>query len=97
VTAAPRTEAARFASFWSTGTGWGTFTRASGQLTLSVLFGKLPCRSVEFAAAEGSAATSAKLGPKALAHKAERSGGRVVVTLDEAVELAEGDKLVLSA
>src|SRR3974377_1004094 len=41
------TPSAPFQSFWSTGGAWGTFTKSGGQLTLAVLFGKLPCRSVE--------------------------------------------------
>ncbi len=53
VAAAPRISPANFSSFWSTATGWGTFSQSiengRTRFSLSLLSGKLPCRSVELA------------------------------------------------
>jgi uncharacterized protein (DUF608 family) len=38
----PPTKLAEFRSFWSTGTGWGTFTKRAHKTEVSVLFGHLP-------------------------------------------------------
>jgi uncharacterized protein (DUF608 family) len=102
VTALPRISPAKFSCFWSTGTGWGTFSQSSGNgrshFSLSVLYGKLPCRSVELAGgAPAGAASTAKLGAKSLPHQIRRGDKRLTFVLSDAVELAEGDRLVLEA
>ena len=70
VVAAPLVSHGEFQSFWSTGTGWGTFSlrsRAAGvALTLEVLAGTLACRSCEF--------------PAPGAHASVLNGGRPVET-----------------
>ncbi len=38
----PPTKLAEFRSFWSTGTGWGTFTKRAGKTHVQVLYGHLP-------------------------------------------------------
>jgi hypothetical protein len=43
----PKWNNAAMKSFWSTGTGWGTFELAGGRLKLTVIEGKLRCRSVK--------------------------------------------------
>jgi hypothetical protein len=102
VTALPKVSPANFSSFWSTGTGWGTFSQSSGdgrsRFSLSVLYGKLPCRSVELAGGTPTgAASTAKLGTKSLPHQIRRGDKRLTFVLSDAVELAEGDRLVLEA
>lgn len=101
VTAIPRVKAASFSSFWSTGTGWGTFSQSVGdgraRFTLSVLHGNLACRSVELGAGAAAAQTVAKAGARALAHKVQRAGGRVTFAFSETLDLKEGDRLVLEA
>ena len=67
VVAAPKIRPANFSSFWSTGTGWGTFSQViqdgRTRFRLSVLHGKLPCRSVDLAReAPAGAKSSAALG-----------------------------------
>src|SRR5262249_5261545 len=100
VVAAPKIRAAKFSSFWSTATGWGIFSQAieSGRtsFSLSVLFGKLPCRSVELArdAPDGAKSTASR-GTTPLAHELRRVGKRVRFVFAEPVELAEGDRLSL--
>ncbi len=46
VAIAPRIAHPRFQSFWSTGTGWGTFTLTRAQLTIEVIEGSLPVRQI---------------------------------------------------
>ncbi len=100
VVAGPRTARAKFSSFWSTGTGWGTFSQAvhagKMQFQLAVIFGKLPCRSVELARHVPDGARSVvKVGPKLLAHALRRGPGRTAFVLAQPVELAAGERLEL--
>jgi len=100
VTALPMVQTANFTSFWSTGTGWGTYSQSTREgrsvFSLSVLHGKLPCGSVELAgAATAGAKSTARLGAKAVQHQIQRAGKHLTFVLTEAVELAEGDRLVL--
>jgi uncharacterized protein (DUF608 family) len=73
--------------FWSTGTGWGTFTTGPG-LEIKVLHGTLPCQSCEF---PGPAATVA-LDGKPLAHRAE--SGKI--HLAERVSIRTGSVLKIA-
>ena len=98
VTAIPRIGPDRFRCFWSTATGWGTFSlapRESGGtiFSLRVLSGKMPCRSCEIRAAGG--ASSAKVSGRAVAHRMERRNDRAVFRFAEAVTVEEGGELQL--
>jgi uncharacterized protein (DUF608 family) len=95
VTATPRVANERFTCFWSTGTGWGTFsTGLVGEgLEIKVLHGSLPCRSCEFSGS-GAAAT---IDGKAVAHRIKRAGARVVVRFEETVTIAAGSVLRVHA
>ncbi len=100
VAAAPRISPANFRSFWSTATGWGTFSQSiengRTRFTLSLLSGKLPCRSVELEReVSASAKSSARLGTKSLAHELKRAAKRLTFVFAEPVDLVEGDRLVL--
>jgi len=100
VIAVPRVRAGNFSSFWSTGAGWGTFSLSSAggrtRFTLTVLAGKLPCRSVELAGeAAAGAKSSVMLGQKAVAHELRAGERRVTFVFSDSLELAEGDRLVL--
>jgi non-lysosomal glucosylceramidase len=98
VVAVPRLPHQRFQCFWSTGTGWGTFSyngagTKGGRLSIKVLAGKLPCRSVEMT---GSGATTSAAGNgQDHAHTVEQSNGRVVFRLKDLLILAEGNELSL--
>jgi uncharacterized protein (DUF608 family) len=86
-----------FRCFWSTGTGWGTFSFAQGgALTVNVLGGKLPCKSFEVAASPRSS-SSATLDGKPISHRTSRQGDRAVFRFDEPVSIAEGSHLELRA
>ena len=98
VIAVPRVAHDRFQCFWSTATGWGTFSldQKKGEatrLTVRVLSGKLPCRSCEIKA--GSGAASASLNGKAVAHEIERRNQRVVFRFHEPLTVEEKGELQL--
>jgi uncharacterized protein (DUF608 family) len=93
---APRVPHLEFRCFWSTGTGWGTFSYApSGKggtlLSLEVLAGKLPQRTCEFSAA-GTASSVRRQG-NSMPHSTERQRGRCVVRFSTPITLGEGDVL----
>ncbi len=100
VFAVPRVRAADFSSFWSTATGWGTFsqkvTAGRPRFTLAVISGKLPCRSVVLAGAVG-AKSSASLAGKALTHELRVKDRRLSFVFADGVVLGEGDRLVIEA
>jgi hypothetical protein len=98
VIAVPRVGPERFHCFWSTATGWGTFTLepkegGAARFTLKVLSGKLPCRSCEIKAAGGN--TTASVNGKSVAHRMERQKDRAVVRFNDPVAIEEGQELQL--
>lgn len=95
VVAAPVAQAASARCFWSSGTAWGVFERSGPRFSLQLQHGKLQVASVELAAA-AAGATAARLGSGPLPHQASRSGGRVVLTFPEPIELREGAQLILT-
>ena len=100
VIAIPRVRAANFSSFWSTATGWGTFSQTvqngRTRFSLSPLFGKLPCRSVQLEAdATAQAKSSATLAKTSLPHETRLGNKQVTFVFPEPVEIAEGERLVL--
>ena len=93
VIAVPRVGHKSFECFWSTGTGWGTFSYRSTGFSIKVLAGRLPCRSCEISGS--GATTSAKNDGRALQHTAKQANGRVIFQLNQPVTLAEGSTLDL--
>lgn len=93
VVAVPRIPRESFECFWSTGTGWGTFSqrRQPGrtEFVLKVLQGKLACRSCEIAA-PGTQASVESLG-KLVENQVERRAERMVVTLAQTVPMTAND------
>jgi uncharacterized protein (DUF608 family) len=98
VEALPRLPLASFRCFWSTGTGWGTFAYgASGSpLTIRVLHGTLPCRSVT-AMTRGRAAapTSVRINGQAAESERAPQGRATRITLKEELVLRPGLDLVV--
>jgi hypothetical protein len=72
---APRTNLAAFRCFWSTATGWGTFSFDAANFRLRVIAGNLPYRSCEVSAAGKSGAV------KLAAATAVPEGGELVLKL----------------
>jgi len=101
VVAQPRIRPERFSSFWSTASGWGTFSQvlqeAGLRFTLSIAHGRLECRSVTLTARRPAAAvSSAKLGTRPLKHALHREGSEARFEFSEEIALHEGDRLVLA-
>ena len=102
VIAVPRVRSANFNSLWSTATGWGTFSQTiqngRTRFSLSPLFGKLPCRSVQLATdapAPAQAKSLATLAKKSLQHEIRRGSKQATFVFSEPVAIAEGELLVL--
>jgi non-lysosomal glucosylceramidase len=98
VVAVPRLPHREFKCFWSTGTGWGTFSYSpvatkGTQLTIQVLAGKLPCRSCEMTGT--GASTSLQSNGRSYPHTAKRGEGRTVFQMEQPLILAEGSDLNL--
>jgi len=93
IEALPRVNAANFRCFWSTGTGWGTFSVTGSGLRVQVLKGKLACRRTDFRATGSQG--SATLAGKALGHKVSARSGVVRFEFDQPVTIVEGDELRL--
>ena len=96
VTVLPRLAAAGFRCFWSTGTGWGTFSfdKAGSPLRIRVLSGSLRCGVLVIPGA--SASRSVHVGDRVLRHTVERVGTNRRLTLGDAVSITEHQELVVS-
>lgn len=92
VTVVPRLPARPFRSFWSTGTGWGTFSlerRPTGTLLqIHVISGKLSCSSC-IVAGSGIQA-SARLDAQTYPLRIEQEDKRIKLRFPETLTLAEG-------
>ena len=98
VVAVPRVNHKVFDCFWSTATGWGTFSyRTQGsrgaQLTIRVLAGRLPCGSCEMSGTGKT--TSARSGGRDLPHTVKAGNGRTVFQMQSPLLLQEGQDLTL--
>jgi len=98
IIAVPRIPHEEFDCFWSTGTGWGTFSYqpiAGGvtRFTLRVLAGKLPCRSCEISGT--GSAVAARSNGKTYKHSANQRDGRTTFQLNEQLVITEGNDLQL--
>ena len=98
VVAVPRVPHRVFDCFWSTGTGWGTFSfrpaaTPGTQLTLRVLAGKLACRSCEISGT--GTKTSVRSNGRVYSHTVKQSDGRTSFQMEQALMLNEGSDLNL--
>jgi non-lysosomal glucosylceramidase len=93
VVMAPPTTERPFQSFWSSGTGWGTFKLTPEGASLKVLFGDLKTGAIEYLGAQKPGVVS--LGGDKLKYTAEAKAGRVTVRLGEVATLEEGQTLEL--
>jgi hypothetical protein len=96
--AVPRIPHRNFNCFWSSGTGWGTFSyqpsAAAGTIfSLHVLVGTVAFRSVEISAV-GTHSSASKNGA-AQPTTVEAHQGRSIIHLSQPCTLQAGDKLVL--
>ncbi len=93
VTAVPRMQRDRFSCFWSTATGWGTFSIGAG-LEIKILHGTLSCGSCEFLSAGTKG--QATMDGKPVAHRVVRDATRAVFHFDTPITLTEGSVLKLA-
>ncbi|MGB9030110.1 MAG: GH116 family glycosyl-hydrolase [Acidobacteriaceae bacterium] len=95
VVAVPKIPADHFKCFWSTGTGWGTYSLSKQQgntvFAIEVLAGTLACRSCAIAA-PGTAA-NVEYGGRPVANRVERREQQTTVILSETLRLATKDQL----
>jgi len=98
VVAVPRWPEPNFRCFWSSATGWGTFSvsrlEKSTRVALDVDQGSLACRSCTVQAEAGK--TTAALNGRTLAHRVHVNGDRSVFEFAERVPLKAGDRLELA-
>jgi hypothetical protein len=86
----PKTQAADFTSFFSTGLGWGLFSIGNGRLELSLTEGTLPLRSIRLAQGIRKR-ISVTLDGRECAHHLD--GGALI--LEQDVVVPAGGKLVV--
>jgi uncharacterized protein (DUF608 family) len=95
VIAAPLVAKDNFSCFWSTASGWGTYSlrrHAGGaSFALNVLSGKLACNSCEIAASGKTAHVES--GGKPVENRVSNRDGRIVVSLGETLSLTANDEL----
>ena len=96
VIALPKLPHENFHCFWSTGTGWGTYSLKRKQtggvsFTIQTLAGTLPCRSCTLDAT-GSKATASVAGKK-LTTRVEKNQQQTRVYLTDLIQLHEGEQL----
>jgi non-lysosomal glucosylceramidase len=97
----PRINREQFSCFWSTATGWGTFSqtihRGETKVSLAVAHGELPCRSMTFTGKAGANVTSsATLGTTSLPHELRRIGTEATFVFAKEVVLKEPEQLTLA-
>ncbi len=101
VVAKPLVNHGHFSSFWSTGTAWGSFSqRLQGEkmrFTLSVVEGKLGCRTVSVRARNAIRSESTgRVRNKPLPYKLQQEGDEVSFAFTPEVTLHAGDQLALT-
>ena len=97
----PRIKQEKFSCFWSTGTGWGTFSQAAQRgetrVSLAVAHGELACRSMTLTGKAGANVTSsATLGTTSLPHELRRNDTEVTFVFAKEVVLKEEGQLTLA-
>jgi non-lysosomal glucosylceramidase len=97
VSVRPRAAGERFQSFWSTASGWGTFTRTPRQVTVQVEHGTLACASLHVdAPAQFGGKTAAKVGTTTVATTAKREGSIVAISFAHELVVKTGETLTLN-
>jgi hypothetical protein len=96
---APRLSAEKLSSFWSAGTGWGSFSHekvgTAVRFRLSVSSGDLPLRSIALVCGAKPANSEAALAGKPLAHQVHMERGHARILLDAELRLGPGEQLTL--
>ncbi|HEX4758073.1 MAG TPA: GH116 family glycosyl-hydrolase [Terracidiphilus sp.] len=95
VIAAPLIAKDNFNCFWSTGTGWGTYSLrrqpAGAVFTVKVLAGTLACRSCEIAAS--GTAISVEASRKPVESQVNKHGERTILTFSKTLHLGANEEI----
>jgi non-lysosomal glucosylceramidase len=95
VVAVPLISQNNFRCFWSTGTGWGTYSllhqAGAAVFKMKILAGKLACCSCEIVASGKTA--QVKSHGSALQNQVRIQSGRAIVTFSETLQLAANDEI----
>lgn len=100
VTAKPIVHPERFSSFWSSGTGWGTFSQQgtgdNRSFSLAVTEGHLICRSIELQGkGTGRTGSTVTIGAKSIPHKVQYTDQRFLCIFPSEITLTSGASLEL--
>ncbi|HEV2500557.1 MAG TPA: GH116 family glycosyl-hydrolase [Terriglobia bacterium] len=98
VEAKPLINSAQFTSFWSSASGWGSFSQRieDRQIEFMMMYGNLRVRSVALAAmGKGIKPPAAKIGSRALIPVVRHNGKETVVELPQEIEVQAGERLLL--
>jgi non-lysosomal glucosylceramidase len=95
VVARPKSQGARFQSFWSAASGWGSFTRTARQFTLAVERGGLALREVELDAPARFAGRATVRAGESVPAKATAEGAQVRIAFDREVTIRPGQPLTI--
>ena len=95
VTAIPRLPHTNFKCFWSTATGWGTFTyehaNSKNTFTLSVISGVLEIRSCRVS--NMGVSTSVRTGDLAVQHQMQSHGAASAITFEKSLRITRENSL----
>ena len=90
----PALDTDNFRSFWSTGTGWGSYSQKNGQVTLRCDYGHLTIQSFY---AGNTAVANVQLAGKSVPATFEPKNGGTLVHLSAPLTLHAGETLFLNA
>jgi non-lysosomal glucosylceramidase len=92
----PRIQPNDFFTFWSGGSGWGSFAVDGSTVTLTVLHRRLSLDSLDLPTSYGfGSLESASLDDSTFQPKLKRDGDRIVVRFSPALQMGEGDRMSL--
>jgi uncharacterized protein (DUF608 family) len=98
VSIAPKSNLPEFRCFWSTGTGWGVFTRRQGgqhaKLELRILAGRLPFERCSLET-HASGASRIAFREQSVSHRLERSAGVATFHLPSDFSIGQGETIML--
>jgi hypothetical protein len=93
----PRIQPDDFFTFWSGGSGWGSFAVKDGDVALQVLHRELQLDSLDLPASYGFVTLlGASLDGAPVGTRLVEDGDRLVVGFSPTLEMEEGDRLVLT-
>ena len=93
--AVPRLPAEDFRSFWSNGTGWGTFALSDSRFSIVVAEGRLVIREIAIPSLRAQGEFRVEVEGKAVSRQHALEGNRLVIGLPEDISLGANQKLVV--